>query len=122
MNLRFLLQYSLKGRSESLWACSRSSARLRPECHQSLHGRHLSKPSGCVTLRLTSLFMSLFRTRLVQGFPLLVGHAVNLFPRSRVGHLEAAFTGFCAIPFRKAVAAKSGQIHQINVLNARVVS
>src|SRR5260370_9790062 len=49
--------------------------------------------------------------------PFVIGHAIDDLPRFGIGQRKAAIFGFGAIPFRQAVAAKAGQVHQIDVLN-----
>src|SRR5258708_6617691 len=51
------------------------------------------------------------------GLPFVVGHAVDDLPGLRVGNLDALLAGFLAIPARQAVAAKAGQIHQVDILD-----
>src|SRR6266851_10080478 len=51
------------------------------------------------------------------GPPLVIRHAVDHLPRFRVREREAALLGLGPIPFRQAVPAKAGQVHQIDVLD-----
>src|SRR6266436_5615078 len=49
--------------------------------------------------------------------PFVVGHAVDDLPRLLVRQRDAALLGFGAIPFREAVPAEAGEVHQIDVLD-----
>src|SRR5262249_40667017 len=57
------------------------------------------------------------------GFPLIfpapfvVGHSVDDLARFRIGEREIAFVGRGPVPFRQAVAAEAGEVHQIDVLH-----
>jgi hypothetical protein len=51
------------------------------------------------------------------GPPFVVRHAIDNLARLRVGQWDTAFFGFGAIPFRQAVPAKAGQVHQVDVLD-----
>src|SRR5436190_5076597 len=64
---------------------------------------------GC--LLLGAGFLLIFRP------PLVVGHAIDDLARFGIGEREAAVLGFGAIPFRQAVTAEAGQVHQIDVLH-----
>src|ERR1700730_5390194 len=57
------------------------------------------------------------RFLLVFRPPFVIGHAVDDLARFGICQRESAILGFGAIPFREAVAAKAGQVHQIDVLN-----
>src|SRR3981189_1165144 len=52
---------------------------------------------------------------LVLGLPLVLRHAVDDLARLRVGDLDAARAGFLAVPARQAIAAETGQVHQVDV-------
>src|SRR6266478_271652 len=56
---------------------------------------------------------------LVLGFPLVVRHAVDDLAGLRVGDLDTARAGFLAVPARQAIAAETGQVHQVDVLHIR---
>src|SRR6185369_10263718 len=58
---------------------------------------------------------------LVLRLPLVVRHAVDDLARLRIGHLEALLAGLLAVPARQAVAAESGEIHQVDVLHVRAL-
>src|SRR5471032_3078369 len=53
----------------------------------------------------------------VLGVPFVVGHAVDDLAGLGIGDFDPLFAGFLAIPARQAVAAETGQIHQVDVLN-----
>src|SRR5580704_220697 len=57
------------------------------------------------------------RLLLVLLAPLVVGHAVDDLARLRVAELDALFLGRRAVPFRQAVAAEPGQVHQVDILH-----
>src|SRR3546814_17635290 len=54
---------------------------------------------------------------LIPRFPLAVRHAVNVFARLVLAHRRALGIGGFTQPVGQAVAAKAGQIHQIDVLH-----
>src|SRR5882724_1706212 len=56
---------------------------------------------------------------LVLGLPLVVRHAVDDLAGLRVGDLDAARAGFLSVPARQAIAAETGQVHQVDVLHIR---
>src|SRR5258708_2231991 len=62
------------------------------------------------------------RLLLVLLAPFVVGHAVDDLARLRVGQRHALFLGGGAVPFRQAVAAESGQVHQVDVLHVRALA
>src|SRR5215469_3155010 len=49
--------------------------------------------------------------------PFVIGHAIDDLARFGIGERDATVFGFRTIPFREAVAAKAGEVHQIDVLN-----
>src|SRR6266478_3061034 len=57
------------------------------------------------------------RFLLVLFAPLVVRHAVDDLTRLGVAERDALFLRRGAIPFRQAVAAEAGEVHQINVLH-----
>src|SRR4029453_2273500 len=57
------------------------------------------------------------RFLLVLRLPLLVRHAIDDLARLRVGERHALLLGGGAVPFRQAVAAEAGEIHQVDVLH-----
>src|SRR5579863_3340547 len=57
------------------------------------------------------------RFLLVLRLPLLVRHAVDDLARLGIGKLETALAGRRAIPFREAVAAEPGEVHEVDVLH-----
>src|SRR5260370_34629082 len=57
------------------------------------------------------------RLLLVLLAPLVIGHAVDDLARLGVAERDAAFLGRGAVPFRQAVAAETGRVHQIDVLH-----
>src|SRR5215471_12191272 len=67
--------------------------------------------SGKSGLLLGGGFLLVFRS------PFVIGHAIDDLPRLGIGERNAAVFSFGAIPFRQAVAAKTGQVHQIDVLD-----
>ena len=54
---------------------------------------------------------------LVLGLPGLVRHPVDDLASLLVGQVQAALLGGGTVPFRQAVAAEAGEIHQIDVLH-----
>src|SRR5437870_2182683 len=50
---------------------------------------------------------------LVLLAPLVVGHAIDDLARLGVAERDALFVGRGAVPFREAVAAEAGEVHQI---------
>ena len=54
---------------------------------------------------------------LVLGAPLVVGHAVDDFAALLLAHRDALGVGCVFHPVGETVAAKAGQIHQIDVLH-----
>src|SRR5207302_2999587 len=57
------------------------------------------------------------RLFLVLLAPFVVGHAVDDLARLGIGQCQAALLGGGAVPFREAVAAEAGEVHQIDVLH-----
>ena len=57
------------------------------------------------------------RLFLVLFAPFVIGHAVDDLARLRVGKLDALVLGRGAVPFRQAVAAEPGEVHQVDVLH-----
>src|SRR5262245_23069695 len=57
------------------------------------------------------------RFLLVLGLPFVVRHAVDDLARLGIGDLDALLARFLAIPARQAVAAETGEIHQVDVLD-----
>src|SRR5699024_2467652 len=53
---------------------------------------------------------------LVLRFPVAIGHAVDMFAGAVIVDVHAAQAGFRAVPFGQAVAAETGQIHQVDIL------
>lgn len=71
-------------------------------------------------LALGELRLLLGRRRfLVLGLPVLIGHAVNDLPG--LGIIQRNALPLCrfTVPARKAVAAESGKVHQIDILHIR---
>src|SRR6516162_7707753 len=62
-------------------------------------------------LLLRARFLLIFRP------PFVVRHAIDDLPRLRVRQRDVALLGLLAIPPRQAIAAKAGQVHQIDVLD-----
>src|SRR5215831_10813388 len=62
------------------------------------------------------------RLLLVLRLPLVIGHAIDDLSRFGVAEREAAFLGGRAIPFREAVPAKAGKVHQVDVLHVRALA
>ena len=60
---------------------------------------------------------TLHASLLILLFPLAVRHTVYVFPCLLVVHIQAAFLGSCKIPFRQAIPAETGQVHQIDILH-----
>src|SRR5580698_4091770 len=58
---------------------------------------------------------------LVLGLPLVVRHAVDDLAGLGVGDLDAARAGFLAVPARQAIAAETGQVHQVDILHIRAL-
>src|SRR5437660_4099232 len=56
------------------------------------------------------------RFLLVLLAPLVIRHAVDDFTRLGVAERDALFVGRGAVPFRQAVAAEAGEVHQVDVL------
>src|SRR5690606_24316882 len=56
---------------------------------------------------------------LVLLLPLVVGHAVDERACARVGYGVAALFRLGAVPLGETVATKSGEVHQVDVLNVR---
>src|ERR1700754_1199527 len=54
---------------------------------------------------------------LVLGLPVLVRHAVDDLAGLGIGDLDALLARFLAVPARQAVAAETGQVHQVDVLD-----
>src|SRR5690348_475874 len=61
----------------------------------------------------------LLRRRFLLVFlaPFIVGHPVDDLARLGIAQRHAFFLGGGAIPFRQAVAAETGEVHQIDVLH-----
>src|SRR5262249_15179214 len=57
------------------------------------------------------------RLLLVLLAPLVVWHPVDDLAGVGIGHRDALLLGGGAVPFRQAVAAEAGQVHQIDVLH-----
>src|SRR5665213_531447 len=57
------------------------------------------------------------RLPLVLAAPFVVRHAVDDLARLRVAELDALFPGGGAVPFRQAIAAEPGEVHQVDVLH-----
>src|SRR5580700_4274210 len=57
------------------------------------------------------------RLLLVLLAPFVIGHAIDDLARLRVAQRDTLFLGRGAIPFRQAVAAEAGEVHQIDVLH-----
>src|SRR6266852_8783255 len=57
------------------------------------------------------------RFLLVLLAPLVIGHAVDDLARLGVAERNALLLGRGAVPFRQAVAAEAGEVHQIDVLH-----
>jgi hypothetical protein len=57
------------------------------------------------------------RLFLVLFAPFVIGHAIDDLARLGVGQRDALLLGGGAIPFREAVAAEPGEVHQIDVLH-----
>src|SRR4029453_12197243 len=49
--------------------------------------------------------------------PFVVGHAVHDLAGLGIAQRDALFLGGGAVPFRQAVAAETGEVHQIDVLH-----
>src|SRR6266851_9790530 len=56
------------------------------------------------------------RFLLVLLAPFVIGHAVDDLARLGVAECDALFIGRGAVPFRQAVAAEAGEVHQVDVL------
>ncbi len=54
---------------------------------------------------------------LVITFPFIHGHAVNRLSGLVVVHIQSSVSGCSQVPFGQAVAAETGQVHQVNILN-----
>lgn len=61
----------------------------------------------------------LFRARffLVLGFPLGIGHAVDLFAGLVIADFHPEVVGGGLVPLGQAVAAETGEVHQVDVLH-----
>lgn len=57
------------------------------------------------------------RLLLVPGLPLLVRHAVDHLARTILAELETLLAGRLLIPIGKAIAAKAGHVHEVDVLH-----
>src|SRR6266851_7211351 len=57
------------------------------------------------------------RLLLVLLAPFVIRHAVDDLARLGVAERDALFLGRGAVPFRQAVAAESGEVHQVDVLH-----
>src|SRR5580692_7791242 len=57
------------------------------------------------------------RLFLVLLAPLVIGRAVDDLARLRVAEVDPLVLGGGAIPFRQAVAAEPGEVHQVDVLH-----
>src|SRR5262245_9636987 len=57
------------------------------------------------------------RFLLVLGLPFVVRHAVDDLARLGIGYLDAPRARLLAVPARQAVAAETGQIHQVDILH-----
>src|SRR6476646_3362367 len=57
------------------------------------------------------------RFLLVLFAPFVIGHAVDDLARLGIAERDALLLGRGAIPFRQAVAAEAGEVHQIDVLH-----
>src|SRR6266852_6864431 len=57
------------------------------------------------------------RFLLVLLAPFVIGHAVNDLARLGVAERDALLIGRGAVPFRQAVAAEAGEVHQVDVLH-----
>src|SRR5579883_53191 len=73
-----------------------------------------------LVLRLVERLLLLGRGFLaVLGLPLLVRHAVDDLARLGIGYFDALLARLLAIPARQAIAAETGQVHQVDVLHVR---
>ena len=54
---------------------------------------------------------------LVVAFPFLDRHAIDCCSGLVIVHIKPAVSGRSQVPFRQAVPAEAGQIHQVNILN-----
>src|SRR5438045_3373795 len=57
------------------------------------------------------------RFLLVLLAPFVIGHAVDDLARFGIAERDALLLGRGAVPFRQAVAAEAGEVHQIDVLH-----
>src|SRR5713101_2760433 len=57
------------------------------------------------------------RLFLILRLPFLVRHAVDDLARLGIGQVDAALAGGGTVPFRQAVAAEAGKVHQIDILH-----
>src|SRR5438105_2678423 len=57
------------------------------------------------------------RFLLVLLAPFVIGHAVDDLARIGIAERDALLLGRGAVPFRQAVAAEAGEVHQIDVLH-----
>src|SRR5204862_1330975 len=56
------------------------------------------------------------RLLLVLLAPFVIGHAVDDLARLGIAERDALLLGRGAVPFRQAVAAEAGEVHQIDIL------
>lgn len=59
---------------------------------------------------------------LVARFPFFVGNSVNVFARLRLVECHTLFTRRIFEPVREAVATEAGKVHQVDVLDIRMVA
>src|ERR1700732_5012482 len=57
------------------------------------------------------------RLLLVLLAPFVIGHAVDNLARFRIAQRDALLLGRGPVPFRQAVAAEAGEVHQIDILH-----
>ena len=54
---------------------------------------------------------------LVITFPFIHGHTIDRLSGLVVVHIQSSVIGCSQVPFGQAVAAETGQVHQVNILN-----
>src|SRR5260221_569393 len=66
---------------------------------------------------MTVVLVRLFLVLLIPLLPIVIRHAVDDLAGFRIAQRDALLLGRRAVPFGQTVAAKAGQVHQIEVLH-----